>query len=89
MARQQTITSLRTYILENFLYMHAGAHLADEDPLIGSGILDSMGVVELIAFMEEEFGISVADADVTEAHFGTIAALGRLVDAKRASDVAA
>jgi len=58
--------------------------LAAGTPLLGSlPELDSMAVVELVAALEEHFGITVDDGDVTEDVFATVGSLAALVDGKR------
>jgi acyl carrier protein len=42
-----------------------------------------MGVMELIAFLRSEFGVDVADEDITESNLGTLADIARYVTAKR------
>jgi acyl carrier protein len=66
---------LRSYITENFLYARPDYVLSDEDDLLASGIIDSMGVTEVIAFLEDGFGLTVDDADITEENFGTVLAI--------------
>lgn len=66
------------FIVENF-YLSDGAGLADETSLIESGIVDSTGVLELIAFLESEFGISMADTDVTPENLETVGRIARFV----------
>jgi len=74
----------RRYIERNFLYARPGFSLGDEMDLFRSGILDSMGVMELIEFIEEEFGVSIGEDDITEENLGSIAAIGDYVS-RRAS----
>jgi acyl carrier protein len=38
--------------------------IGDGDPLLGHGILDSLGILEVVAFVEKEFGITVADDEL-------------------------
>jgi acyl carrier protein len=57
--------------------------LGDDDRLLERGIIDSMGVLELIAFLETEFGIAVGDDDVTEENLGTLASIDRYVASRR------
>jgi len=73
----------RAYVTETFLYMRPGFTLADEDRLLQRGVIDSMGVMELIAFLRSEFGVDVADEDITESNLGTLADIARYVTAKR------
>jgi len=82
---QQVSERVRRYVVDNFLYMQPGYELTDEDPLLGKGIVDSLGVMELISFVEDELGVQVADTDVTEQHFGSIGAIARYVERVRAA----
>src|SRR3954470_2189741 len=74
---------IRRYITENFLYMRPDYQFTDDDALLGKGIIDSLGVMELISFVEEEFGVAVADTDITEQNLGSVNAVSRYVASKR------
>jgi acyl carrier protein len=56
--------------------------IADNDSLFSTGIVDSLGVLELVRFIEEEFVIDVAEEDLSPEHFGTIAGLAKFVRCK-------
>lgn len=73
------INRIRVYVEENFLYMRPDLELGDDDSLLGNGIVDSMGVMEVIAFLEDEFGVVVADEDITEANLGSLSAIAAYV----------
>lgn len=49
--------------------------LNDDDDLLLSGLVDSLGVVRLIAYIEDDLRISVPAGDVTIENFGTVAAI--------------
>src|SRR5690606_27393792 len=83
MTRAENITRLRGFIEETFLYMRPDFELGDDDSLMGKGIVDSMGVMEVIAFIDEELGVTVADTDVTEQNLGTINAIANYVLARQ------
>lgn len=85
MTAAHVIERTRAYITENFLYMRRDFRLDDNDSLLGSGIIDSMGVMEVILFLETEFGVEVGDEDVTEENLGTIRAISRYVVARTES----
>jgi len=72
----------RTYVRDNFLYMRPDFLLGDDDPLLAKGGIDSMGVLELLSFLETEFGVSVPDEEVTVANLGSLSAIARFVAAK-------
>lgn len=78
------IERARAYVLENFLYARTDVQLTDTDPMLERGIIDSMGVLELISFIQDEFGIKVGDDEITEEHFGTLAGIASYVVSKRA-----
>jgi acyl carrier protein len=83
------IQRIRSYIDDNFLYMRPDAVLGDDDSLLGTGIIDSMGVMELIVFVESEFGLTVGDAEVTKDNFDSVATIARFVESKAAGVEAA
>ncbi len=61
------------------------ARLGDHDELLESGILDSVGVLDLVGQLEATFGIAVADDDLVPDNFRTVASLAAFVQAKRAA----
>ena len=83
------IQRMRSYIDDNFLYMRPDAVLDDDDSLLGTGIIDSMGVMELIVFVESEFGLIVGDEEVTKDNFDSVATIARFVESKAAGVEAA
>ena len=76
----------RAYIRDNFLYMRPDWPLQDDDALFGSGVIDSIGVVELIGFLQSEFGCTVAEDEVTERNLGSVGAIARFLYAKCNTD---
>ncbi len=72
----------RAYVRDNFLYMRPDFVLGDDDPLLAKGVIDSMGVMEMIGFLTSEFGIAVADEEVTEENLGSVSAIARFVTGK-------
>ncbi len=55
---------VRAYILQNFLFSNDQALLNSADSLMQKGIIDSTGVMEMIFFLQDEFGITVADQEM-------------------------
>lgn len=74
---------LRAFLQDNFLYMKPDYVLADDDSLLQKGVVDSMGVMEVLAFLEGEFGVTPADDEITEANLGSVAAIAAFVAARR------
>ena len=83
MNRDEVVARIRAFVGENFLYMRPDFELDNDDSLMGEGVVDSMGVAEMLYFLEEEFGVVVADEDVTEENLGTINAIAGYVLDKR------
>jgi len=75
---------LRQFITENF-YVSDPAELADETPLVTSGVVDSTGMLELVAFIEAEFGLRVGDEETTPENLGTIGRIAAFVERKLAA----
>lgn len=55
---------VRNYVLENYLFTDDEAALNDDDSFMELGIIDSTGILEVISFLEEEFGIQVEDDEM-------------------------
>lgn len=83
MDKSQIIARLRDFVEENFLYMRPDFELRNDQSLMGNGIVDSMGVMEMIQFLEEEFGVEVDDADITEENLGSVDAIAEFVAARK------
>ncbi len=69
----------RAYVQETFLYMRPAFVLGDDDRLLEKGVIDSMGVLELIGFLQREFGVAVDDQDITEENLGSLTSIARYV----------
>jgi acyl carrier protein len=57
-------TAVRSFILERFLFSTDPADLSDAASLTGEGILDSMGALELVTFLEATFAIRIRDDEI-------------------------
>ena len=73
---------VRTYLDENFLYMMPDFVLNDDDRLLERGVVDSMGIVEMLNFIEEQFGVTAADDEISEANLGSLRAIVKFVAGK-------
>lgn len=76
---------LRTFIAENFLELRPDVELADEDGFLALGVIDSLGLLELVEEIRNRYGIDVEDVEITEENFGSIAALASYIEGKRAA----
>jgi acyl carrier protein len=76
------VKDLRAYIAENFLYARPDYVLAEHDHLLEKGIVDSMGMLELLTFLQDRFGVEPADEEITEDNFATLGRIAAFVQAK-------
>lgn len=82
MTEELIIAKVREFIVQNFLYMHPGFVLGDDDRFLERRILDSMAVMELVAFLRGEFGVRIPEEDILEANLGSLRAIARYVRAQ-------
>jgi acyl carrier protein len=84
MAENQVNTQIRKFILEKFPLARK-QRVKDSDALLETGILDSLGVLDLVNFVEQEFSIGVSDDELVPENFQTIDRIAAFVESKNAS----
>ena len=77
------IEEIRQYILSQFLPGERRENLQDDTPLLTGGIVDSVGMLRLIGFIEQRFGIEVGSHDATRDNFERIQDIVAFVESKR------
>jgi acyl carrier protein len=75
---------VKDFISTNF-YVTDPQFLEPEAPLVDNGVIDSTGILEVISFLEAEYGIKVGDQEMLPANFGSIARIAAFVSRKRAA----
>jgi acyl carrier protein len=55
---------IKEFVVSNFLFGQSGASLPEDQSFLENGIIDSTGVLELVAFLEQKYSISVADREL-------------------------
>lgn len=76
--------SVRYFITENFLYGQDG-QFGNDDSLIERGIIDSTGVLEIVAFLETDFGLEIEDREIVPANLDSVNRIcGFIVQKKQA-----
>jgi acyl carrier protein len=76
---------IRAFIASNLLYSSEGFTHSDDVSLLREGIIDSLGVVELVEFLQTHFGIKVEQAEVRPDNFDSVANLAAYVRRKKSS----
>jgi acyl carrier protein len=69
---------LREFIRRQFLFDEK-APLGDDDPLFPD-VIDSLGVMEVVDFVEERYGVSIEEEDLLADNFESLSAIAALVD---------
>jgi len=75
---------IRDYISRNFLFSDKGFHYGDDASFLEEGIIDSLGIIELVAFVEKKFSISVADHELLPNNFDSVSKLSSFISSKLA-----
>jgi acyl carrier protein len=81
MTRSEIGEATREYIRKNFLY-NDSQPLADHQSLLGTGVVDSTGILELITFLEEEFGLHFKDEELVADNFDSVDRISSFVEKK-------
>ena len=80
---EQIKESIRQFILTKYLAGEPAGQLKDDTPLQTSGILDSLGTLELAAHLEEQFAVTLTVADTSAERFDRIVDIASTVAARR------
>lgn len=80
-----TEQQVRDYILENYLFTDDQSALNNGDSFLETGILDSTGILEVIHFIEEDFGISVEDEEMVPENLDSVERIVAFIGRKQAA----
>jgi acyl carrier protein len=73
---------VRQFVMDTLVLDGSRADVGDDDLLVEDGIIDSMGILTMLTFLEERFGISVDGDELTPENFQSIQAIAALVERK-------
>jgi acyl carrier protein len=73
---------LRTFIVEQLRWNGAPEDLTDEFPLIEQNVIDSLGVLEVSAFLQTTYDIVIEDEELVVDNFRSLSAVARFVTSK-------
>ena len=73
---------IKQFIADNLLFSSNGFHLSDDASFLENGVVDSLGIMELVMYVEEQFGVQVLDEDVTPDNFDSVNRLVAYVASK-------
>jgi acyl carrier protein len=77
-----TIESIRHLIVNEFSWSGDGGQLADDYLLLENAVIDSLGIHQLVTFLESTYGIEIEDEDLVPENFETLATIASMVERK-------
>jgi acyl carrier protein len=75
-------TSIRKFVVTNF-YVSDQAELTDDASLFELGLVDSTGIFEILTFLQQAFGVEVADTEIVPENLDTLERITRFVERKK------
>ena len=76
-------SEIRKFIAENMLFSADGFNYGDNDSLLEAGIVDSIGVMELVSFVDKTYKITVPPEDISPDNFDSINRLANYIRLKQ------
>lgn len=74
---------VRQYVLENFLFSNDASLLGLDDSFLERGLIDSTGMLEVLLFLEETFGVKVEDHEMVPANLDSVNRIAAFVERKK------
>ena len=74
---------IQKFILENYLFSTDRSALGFDDSLLGRGIVDSTGMLEIIMFIEEQLGVTVKDEEMIPDNLDSVNRIAAFVESRR------
>src|ERR1700676_3448065 len=75
-------TELRQFVIDNFMFGKPDKPVGDDDSFLELGIIDSTGVMELVAFLEGRYEIKLQDRDLIPDNLDSINKVARFVEGR-------
>ena len=75
------LSQIREFVISNFLFGDVG-RLTDDTSFMGSGIIDSTGMLDLIGFIEGTYGIKIQDEELIPENFDNVSRVAGFVQTK-------
>jgi acyl carrier protein len=82
MNEQNVLEQARDFVIENFMYMRKVKTIGDDESLLRTGVISSLGMMEVVEWVESNFGVSVDPDEITEQNFDTLRGIARFVASK-------
>jgi acyl carrier protein len=73
---------VRQFVIDNFLLGMSNGHFCDDDSFLDKGLVDSMGILSLVNFVQEKFAIPVEDEELVTDNWDSVCRISRFVRSK-------
>ncbi len=72
-------------MIKTFLAQHfpATKNIGDNDPLLEGGLIDSLGILDVVTFLEKQFGVALSREDLSPENFATVRSIAEFVSQKK------
>ncbi len=77
---------IKDFLKEHLLMEEEITGLTNDDSLLEKGIIDSTGIIDLVSFIEERYGIKIDDEELLPENFDSLKAIGEFVETKKKSN---
>lgn len=79
---QNIKSQIRSFVLNDLAHRKGVHEFTDDDLLVCKGVIDSLGIIRLVGFLEDRFRISIPDGEITEDHFANLNTLEQFVKSR-------
>jgi acyl carrier protein len=79
---QQIEQEVRQFVIDNFVRAAGDADFSDEDSFLETGLVDSMGILNLVEFVREKFSVSIADEELVPEYWDSVRRVAEFIQSK-------
>ena len=80
---QQIEQEVRQFVIDNFVREAGDGNFSNEDSFLETGLVDSMGILNLVEFVQEKFSISIVDEELVPEHWDSVRRVAEFVQSKQ------
>jgi acyl carrier protein len=88
MNEKDVLQKARDFVIENFMYMRKNKTIGDDESLLRTGVISSLGMMEVVGWVEEAFGVIVDPEAITEQNFDTLNGIASFVTSRVSASAA-
>jgi hypothetical protein len=88
-SQAEIVARTRAWMRENHRHMSPDWTPGDDEPLLRTGVLDLIGLIKLVEFLQSAFACDIVDEEIVDQNLGSLRAIGRFVHAKGQGGTAA